>query len=158
MGLDVEKQLKQYLQNELLVFFEQTVITNEAVRFLESRNEEKHNLAKWQDIYNNVYGEFCGIPIKVSTIHGVKGETHKATLYLETKFRYFDLEEMIKHLTGSEMKGGEDLSEQRQKMVYVGMSRASHLLCMAIRIGAVDDTQLEALKNMGIQIKYIYSD
>jgi DNA helicase-2/ATP-dependent DNA helicase PcrA len=155
MGLDIEKPLKQYFQTELLAFFEHTTLSNEAVLFLENRNEEKHNLVIGQENNSNVCGEFCGIPIKVSTIHGVKGETHKATLYLETKYYSFDLEEIINHLTGNKMKGGKELGEQRQKMVYVGMSRASHLLCIALRNSAVDNTKLKKLYDMGFKIENI---
>src|SRR5690606_36409827 len=37
-------------------------------------------------IGNNTFRSKYGFDIEVSTIHGVKGETHDATLVLETKF------------------------------------------------------------------------
>lgn len=38
--------------------------------------------------------------IALSTIHGVKGETHDATLVMETKYYCFDVGVMIPYLTG----------------------------------------------------------
>jgi len=40
-----------------------------------------------------------GLEIEVSTIHGVKGQTHDATLILETKYRsYWDIKESLDFL------------------------------------------------------------
>src|SRR5699024_5057570 len=76
--------------------------------------------------------------INIDTIHGVKGETHTATLYLET-FSYgyeFDSGKIIDYLKGIH---SEPRIRQKQmlKLAYVGMSRPSHLLCIAIREDAL---------------------
>lgn len=44
----------------------------------------------------NIYKCSNGLEIEVATIHAVKGETHDATLILETKFNYFyDLKSLL---------------------------------------------------------------
>ncbi len=68
------------------------------------------------------------LPIRFDSIHGVKGETHAATLIVETFARH-DLKELLPVLTavqhGSQMR---DLARGHCKRVFVGMSRPSHLL------------------------------
>jgi hypothetical protein len=93
------------------------------------------------------------VAIEVATIHSVKGENHKATLYLETymgeslgrsaeKLAY-ESQKIIDFIIG---RNHEIFEEKRKKgyvykalkMAYVGMSRPTHLLCLAMhksRIG-----------------------
>lgn len=93
---------------------------------------------------NNVYECLNGVKIEVSTIHGVKGETHDATLVLETKYnRYFDITELLDYLIDEDKKVPfEDLAHPRKKetirasfmkKLYVASSRPRHLLCLAMR-------------------------
>lgn len=79
-----------------------------------------------------------GFDVEVGTIHSSKGETHTATLYLETfygngnsnyesqrlsdqfKFNNFNKHDKKQHI-------------QSTKMAYVGFSRPTHLLCVAVQ-------------------------
>lgn len=73
-----------------------------------------------------------GRRIIFDTIHGVKGETHDATLYLETDYmRSSDLKRILP-LFGVGKKGSSDLCDHFRKLAYVGMSRPRKLLCVAI--------------------------
>ena len=74
-----------------------------------------------------------GRRLQVSTIHKVKGETHDATLYLETvNNRKSDLERVIPHYKGTKV-GTARIDNYSRKCVYVGFSRPRKLLCVAMR-------------------------
>ncbi|MEI8650972.1 hypothetical protein P4S73_28885 [Paraglaciecola sp. Hal342] len=52
----------------------------------------------------NIYAEEVNgrdIYIEVDTIHSVKGETHAATLMLETKFYEYDVHQMLDYIIGT---------------------------------------------------------
>jgi hypothetical protein len=79
-----------------------------------------------------------GVEVHVSTVHAVKGETHAATLYMETYYERGAGGNYESERLASQLKGGQlavtmhDLTRQSAKMVYVGFSRATHLLCFAV--------------------------
>lgn len=78
------------------------------------------------------------IEIKFDTVYGVKGETHDATLYLETETsNSSDIIRVIKKINAlAKNKTLEDrngLYERSSRCVYVGLSRPKNLLCLAIR-------------------------
>lgn len=95
----------------------------------------------------NIYRSASGREIEVGTIHSVKGETHDATLVLETKNRQYDLEKLSGRLAFTEsgaISGAQKKKFARQ--LYVAASRPRRLLCMAAhqdRIPPDVRTQLE---------------
>lgn len=87
-----------------------------------------------QEKERNVYVDpIRGRRIQFDTIHGVKGETHDATLYLETEMsRSSDIVRILPYF-GVEKAGTSPLFDYSRKLVYVGMSRPRKLLCLAIQ-------------------------
>ncbi|HDY7884537.1 UvrD-helicase domain-containing protein [Vibrio vulnificus] len=84
---------------------------------------------------NKVYTEVSGRTIEneVATIHAVKGETHAATLVLETKFRSNDLKSLIDYiLAENTTKPTAATKIKFMKQLYVAFSRPEHLLCLAM--------------------------
>lgn len=74
-----------------------------------------------------------GCRIEFDTIHGVKGETHDATLYLETDRRgASDLSRILPYY-GVGKIGESPLYNYSRKLAYVGMSRPKNLLCVAMQ-------------------------
>lgn len=74
-----------------------------------------------------------GRRIEFDTIHGVKGETHDATLYLETDRQgASDLNRILPYY-GVGKLGSSDLFDYSRKLAYVGMSRPKKLLCVAMQ-------------------------
>jgi hypothetical protein len=70
---------------------------------------------------------------EVATIHAVKGETHAATLVLETKNHEYDIGTLIKYILGENtIKPKGVRKSQFMKKLYVAFSRPEHLLCIAI--------------------------
>ena len=74
-----------------------------------------------------------GCRIEFDTIHGVKGETHDATLYLETdRQKASDLRRILPYY-GIGNLGKSPLYNYSRKLAYVGMSRPKKLLCVAMQ-------------------------
>ena len=74
-----------------------------------------------------------GYRIEFNTIHGVKGETHDATLYLETDRQgASDLNRILPYY-GIGKLGSSNLFDYSRKLAYVGMSRPKKLLCVAMQ-------------------------
>ncbi len=111
-----------------------------------------------------------GFRIELSSIHGVKGETHDATLVVETKNHCFDLETMLPYLIG-ELPSDEHPNQQLpdkpnsrrafkpnkvfMRQFYVAMSRPKHLLCLAVHSDHISAQQKEALEGGGWSIRDI---
>jgi len=74
-----------------------------------------------------------GIKVQLNTVHGVKGETHNATLYLETEHRRGSDLKRIMPLFEDKCFRNEGVYETSRRCAYVGMSRPRDLLCVAMR-------------------------
>ena len=87
-----------------------------------------------------------GRKISFSTIHGIKGQTHDATLYLETeKSNGSDLSRIL-WCYGTGKPGQSSLYEYSRKLAYVGFSRPKKLLCVAMQ-GQTYEKFCNALQN-----------
>lgn len=108
-----------------------------------------------------------GFDIHLSTIHGVKGETHDATLILETKNHCFDLEAMLPYITNDLPNNDHPHTSLPDKphhsrrfkpnklfsrQLYVAASRPKHLLCIAMHASRINDEQKQALTGLGWKI------
>lgn len=87
------------------------------------------------------------IEIRLSSVHAVKGQTHCATMYIESSYYNYETKKtQIKDVLlgknhtfkiGEKSKGknaGEKDAQAKQalKMMYVGFSRPTHLLCFTV--------------------------
>ncbi|SRR6266581_1777909 len=83
-----------------------------------------------------------GFDIEIASVHKVKGQTHTATLYLETAFytdgsgasaKSYESQRLAAQFLGAAMTGSEGKRVKHSaKMVYVGLSRPTHLLYVAV--------------------------
>jgi hypothetical protein len=74
------------------------------------------------------------VVIPIDTVHGIKGETHTATLYLETKYYKSSIEYFCKELV-SKRDSKESASQRKNqalKIAHVAFSRPTHLLCISM--------------------------
>ena len=105
----------------------------------------------------NVYEYPAGAPevkIQIGSIHSVKGETHTATLVMETFYRAHHLRTLKGWLVGSK-SGGEqesDATRARLRQHYVAMSRPTHLLCLAMREDALNASDIDRLMRHGWRV------
>ena len=99
-----------------------------------------------------------GLPIETGTIHSVKGRTHCATMYVETYYEgKYECEHLMVNKRG-EIKNplfGDDVANtgtyasMARKMMYVGFSRPTHLLCYATEKRRWTDEHLEKMREQG---------
>jgi len=88
----------------------------------------KDNIYRYSDGSDTVH-------IRVGSIHSVKGETHSATLVLETFWHNHNLHSILDWLCNARRgcAGVGVRIRNRLKIHYVAMTRPSHLLCLAMK-------------------------
>lgn len=100
-------------------------------------------------------------PIEISNVHHVKGMTHCATMYVETFCYKYECNHLIKETKGR--LGSSPFfkdsccitgkrAKQAMKMLYVGMSRPTHLLCYASLKQNWNDARLQKMRDAGWQV------
>mgnify|MGYP001025180968 FL=1 len=96
--------------------------------------DEDTTISKTDNVGRNIFIDpIRGRKIEFDTIHGVKGETHDATLYLETDRQgASDLNRILPYY-GVGKIGKSNLYDYSRKLAYVGMSRPKKLLCVAMQ-------------------------
>ena len=145
-GENIFDELKDFIENDFCQFFNITDLEN-IVDFLNNYSDiVSSEQAEFQG--TNTYKHESGIDIEVATIHSVKGETHTATLYLETFYYGCDIEQIISNLQKN-ADGARHI--QRLKMAYVGMTRPKHLLCVAAHRDNINGNE-DYLQSMGWRI------
>lgn len=142
----MKEEIYQYLSGTLLPLFGKDEATEEANTFFNA--VAAGNLAALDAEHGNIYKE-RDIEIEVATVHSVKGETHAATLYLETFYnKYYESERLKEQFKGVAYTGTDDDTLKSLRVVYVGMSRPRYLLCVAIqkdRFHSIDCQELREL-------------
>ena len=127
----LKEDIYQYLTGTLLPLFDKDEVTIDANTFFNDVADGNQNEQNFE--YGNIYKE-DDIEIEIATVHTVKGETHAATLYLETFFnKYYESERLKEQFKGNAYRGTDDDTLKSLKVVYVGMSRPRYLLCVAIQ-------------------------
>jgi DNA helicase II / ATP-dependent DNA helicase PcrA len=106
---------------------------------------------------DNIFRYPCDNPavaVRVGSIHAVKGETHTATLVLETFYRAHHLKALKPWLLGDRAgaDGASAALQARLKLHYVAMTRPARLLCLALRHDSVDDDEITRLKGRGWRV------
>jgi len=91
------------------------------------------------------------VALRFESIHGAKGETHAATLVLETYIkRTHDLKTLLPVLTGT--KSATSLSVtgiEHCKRLFVGITRPRKLACLAIFSEHLDEEDVKLLESQG---------
>lgn len=151
--------------NEYLAFHELEIIAAVA------DNDDEPEAGSLASLPENMIQHTDGFKIELSTIHGVKGETHDATLVLETKNHCFDLETMMPYLTENLPSDGHPNADLREnphsraafkpnqrfmRQLYVATSRPKHLLCLAVHNDRIDNEQRDKLIEKGWSIQQVH--
>lgn len=111
------------------------------------------------DARNNTYtveNDGRKVNIKLGSIHSVKGETHTATLVLDTFNKSHHLKMILPWIKGKPKNTISDSDLKRLKLHYVAMTRPSHLLCLAMKRshienkdGEIKQKEIDELKRQG---------
>lgn len=139
---EVWNEIKEYAPEFLGIFTENTLaesteFINGDVEFIEFENQESHLNS------SNIY-KTNELEIEITSVHAVKGQTHCATLYLESFFdkgygnyesqrlrnQFLGIQTVTETLAS--IPNSQDKVIQSAKMAYVGFSRPTNLLCIAI--------------------------
>ncbi|VXC80453.1 DNA helicase [Pseudomonas sp. 9AZ] len=107
--------------------------------------------------------EHKAVDIKLGSVHSAKGQTHTATLVLETYNYGHVLHSLMPWLLGQQCHGGTSVKiRQRKRLLamYVAMTRPTHLLCLAISRrslgeGKAFEQSLQLLVDQGWKIHQI---
>lgn len=100
------------------------------------------------------------VRVQIGTVASVKGETHLATLLLEShggQSKKFDLEMALSNLCGQTpvSTGWSALVQGQYRNMYVAMSRPSRLLCLAMNSARADAAHVAAMKTQGWLVEEI---
>lgn len=103
------------------------------------------------------------IDIRLGSIHMAKGQTHAATLVLETFNHSHFLHGLMPWLVGKNQYGAKcasDAAMQRLLQIYVAMTRPTHLVCLALRASSLGTGKgvaenEEKLLGRGWQVRYL---
>lgn len=85
-----------------------------------------------------------GVLVEIGTVHSAKGQTHTATLYLESYYyndggKSYESQRLTNQLLGIQIpSNAKKRVKQSAKMAYVGFSRPTHLLCLAVHKNRFD--------------------
>lgn len=95
------------------------------------------------------------VSIRLGSIHSVKGETHNATLVMETFYKKHYLKSLLPWILGTSTGGASEGVEKKRalRLHYVAMTRPSELLCLAMRDDSLGARDIVALKKRGWVIR-----
>jgi superfamily I DNA/RNA helicase len=151
----VYDSIKSFVQQEFREWFNLS-ISKEVQDFLGVK-------LKKQNFVNNESqndDDFNDIKIDIGTVHSAKGQTHCATMYVETSYNGYETnklrkltktksEELLPNPLWVEEHSYKDKRpKEALKMMYVGFSRPTHLLCFAALKENVEDN-IQKFKNAG---------
>ena len=144
---DVWNEIKEYAPYLVAIFSEKVLSTSysfintDVTQILVVDNTEVLEIT-------NHYKEE-GLEIEITSVHAVKGQTHCATLYLESYYqkdgtgvnaKSYESQRLAQQFLGNQIQSniGERV-KQSAKMAYVGLSRPTDLLCIAIHKDRFDN-------------------
>lgn len=137
-GSETITAIREYIPTFLSVFQKEVASSANFINGESEINVEENEVEPQVNTF-----DYDGINIEIGTVHSAKGQTHTATLYLETFYNIgygnYESERLRNQLNGVNIVdtlnsnvGGKDKIRQTSKMAYVGFSRPTHLLCIAI--------------------------
>lgn len=129
---DVFDEVKKYITGDLASILGYSGTDARLTDFLQKEPDSYYSVPSIEHS-QNIYKE-GDVEIEVATVHSVKGETHAATLYLETMYYAYESQHFGKQLCGEVYipRKGDSRIQACLKVAYVGMSRPKYLLCYAI--------------------------
>lgn len=144
VDFDVFEDLKTFMVGELANVFSVVATTKDVVNFLQQQSDEFYQMDSQASRAQNIYRE-GDVEIPISTVHSVKGETHAATLFLETLYHKYDSEYLGAALYGEVFRGNK-YAKSTVKVAYVAMSRPKYLLAYAVHRSRYSKLNAEKLK------------
>jgi hypothetical protein len=130
---EVVESIISYIPSFLQVFEESINYSNGFINDKSSIIESKGSI----EVKSNCY-QTEGLKVDLGSVHSTKGQTHTATLYLESYYyndggKSYESQRLSNQILGVQIpKNAKKRVKQSSKMAYVGFSRPTHLLCLAV--------------------------
>lgn len=139
--------LKNILPDGAGAFSEEFLLWNDVTVPTEAGGSARRNVYEYAEAGRQ-------LDIRLNTIHGVKGETHDATLVLTTSTnRLFDLKEALPLLSRTGRERSPASIPKLLMTLFVGITRPKDLLCLAIVGAHCTLKQREALVALGWNVQ-----
>ncbi|GIW63608.1 MAG: DNA helicase [Patescibacteria group bacterium] len=142
---DFSKEVKKILERLF-----NTKLNNSSINYL-TEQCLKNVHTNTNNSFENIFATTINnneIKIPIDTVHGIKGETHTATLYLETKYYHNSISYFIYELLlGKNNSNNGKIRKQALKIAHVAFSRPTHLLCIAIHRKQQDPSNISNNKD-----------
>jgi len=124
LNLQLNESSKKYLSEEVLV-------------------EIKQEQAKSNNIFKQKVNGI-DVSFEIATVHSVKGETHTATLYLDTMFYQNSIKYIFEKLNGNihNKQVNNKKKEKALRIAHVAFSRPTHLLCIAVNRNSINNNEM----------------
>lgn len=147
--------------SEIINYIKEVIIELFGVRFNYSRNyienkqfEQRINSSGNENIFKDSQ---TSLEFEVCTVHSTKGQTHLATLYLESYYyndagKSYESQRLHECFRGSSFNKIGKRNKQSTKMVFVGLSRAKYLLCYAANSNHFTEEDLTQIAAQGWEI------
>ena len=153
---EIVNEVRNYFKNNLVIEFGLTM-NDKLENFIASESDEivtAEQIAA-MNIFIPENPDLQHIQIEVANVHSVKGETHLATLYLETSYGGKTCSQyIIEQLKGEAFNKyvrGVKKKAISLRMAYVGMSRPKYFLAFAANIENIKEHEIQ-LRNNNWQI------
>lgn len=102
------------------------------------------------NVYKYIDTDQKSLDIPITTIHQAKGQTHHATLVLETfVLRKHDLKDLSQFLLGERPEDIDELQKKYLKQIFVAMSRPKYLVCLAMNEAHLSEEEINKLEDLG---------
>ena len=165
---DVYQEIKKYVENEFINYNwnkDEILVTRKINKSSVFLNGSFDYLPVYKEDENKIK-ENNEIKIKTSSVHAIKGQTHCATMYIESSYYNYETEKLSITIRGTKTKpdillpnplfneyhsyriGKDSRAKEALKMMYVGFSRPTDLLCFAALEENVKE-DIEKYKNAG---------
>lgn len=166
------EEYKEFIENNKILFHkiiykyllnkEKKQLLEELFIFSEKIVSKSLNRKKFNDIFSSFIEEDVkdikeidkykrdNIELEINTVHSIKGETHLATLYLDTFYKKYDISKYLILENLLSAKHTFEKNKERLNIIFVGASRPSYLLCFACQniLSSLSDKQKEKLNEI----------
>lgn len=155
---NIFQKIKEYVSNTFIKwnwYDEENYIpknVNKATEFINSVNYQFTEIMNNQNASNGK--SKSGINIEISSVHSVKGQTHCATMYIESAYKtpVYETNKLTKQTKKNPLffqnhDCNKPTGKEAIKMIYVGFSRPTHLLCFAVLEDNLSAENLLKFKN-----------
>ncbi len=133
IDIDVYNQIRAYITKDFRKMFGFNDQLPEYSSFMTYPGEKFNDEVNTNNVRQNIYVK-DGVEIEVATVHSVKGETHVATLYMETTYKdKCESQRIGDQLCGIPYSKAAAYTTMSLRIAYVAMSRPRYMLCMAIK-------------------------